>query len=133
MRRDDVTDAVGLAELDEIVSARCDTHEAIDNVLRAYLSFTANYKGRSKPVEHGSCQRRDRDSEAREREDPSADGGKDEYLRSEYDVARCSYKLLESGVFQAHNDYVRRQIIFCLLQVRVPAPQWRRNHSLTDA
>ena len=33
-------------ELEDIVSAECGTHEElIDNALRAYLSFTANYKG----------------------------------------------------------------------------------------
>ncbi|MCJ1435446.1 hypothetical protein MMC27_004819 [Xylographa pallens] len=71
-------------ELEEIVSANCKTHELIDNTLRAYLSFTTNYK--------------------------------DEYLQSEYAIARCSYKLLESAVFNAHQDYVRRQIIYGLLQ-----------------
>ncbi|MCJ1412417.1 hypothetical protein MMC19_006511 [Ptychographa xylographoides] len=72
-------------ELEDIVSAECGTHEElIDNALRAYLSFTANYK--------------------------------EEYLQSEYAIARCSYKLLDSSVFAAHKDYVRRQIIYCLLQ-----------------
>ncbi|MCJ1471515.1 hypothetical protein MMC13_000155 [Lambiella insularis] len=71
-------------ELEDIVSVHCDTHELIDNALRAYLSFTANYKG--------------------------------EYLQCEYAIARCSYKLLESALFAAHKDYVRRQIIYCLLQ-----------------
>ncbi|SLM37135.1 Domain of unknown function DUF2013 [Lasallia pustulata] len=71
-------------ELDDIVSAHCQTHALIDNALRAYLSFTTNYKG--------------------------------EYLQSEYDIARCSYKLLDSALFVAHKDYVRRQIVYCLLQ-----------------
>ncbi|KAH7063705.1 hypothetical protein B0J12DRAFT_643800 [Macrophomina phaseolina] len=30
-------------ELDDILSARCDSHEAIDNTLRRYLSFAANF------------------------------------------------------------------------------------------
>lgn len=47
-----------------------------------------------------------------------ADGFADEYLQSDYDVARCTYKLLESELFRAQKDYVRRQIIYCLLQVR---------------
>ncbi|KAL9118609.1 MAG: hypothetical protein Q9187_004842 [Circinaria calcarea] len=75
-------------ELDEIVSAHCQSHELIDNALRSYLSFTTNYRG--------------------------------EYLQSEYDVARCSYKLLESSLFSAHKDYVRRQIIYGLLQEDTP-------------
>lgn len=32
-------------ELHEIVSAECESHAVIDNTLRAYLSFTAKYKG----------------------------------------------------------------------------------------
>ena len=40
-----------------------------------------------------------------------------EYLHSEYDIARCSYKLLDSPLFVAHKDYVRRQIVYSLLQV----------------
>lgn len=33
---------------------------------------------------------------------------------------RCSYKLFSSSIFAAHADYVRRQIVYCLLQVRYP-------------
>jgi len=40
----------------------------------------------------------------------------DEYLSTDYDVSRCSYKLFTSGIFAAHADYVRRQIIYGLLQ-----------------
>lgn len=32
-------------ELEEIVSAQCQSHELIDNALRSYLTFTTNYKG----------------------------------------------------------------------------------------
>ncbi|KAI9834259.1 MAG: hypothetical protein M1819_003097 [Sarea resinae] len=76
------------AELDDIVSVHCQTHELIDNALRLYLHFTTIYK--------------------------------DEYLRSEYDVARCSCRLLDSTLFLAHKDYVRRQIIYGLLQEDAP-------------
>ncbi|KAF2239472.1 hypothetical protein EV356DRAFT_572278 [Viridothelium virens] len=41
---------------------------------------------------------------------------KDEYLQSEYDIARCSLKLTQSVLFTANTDYVRRQFIYCLLQ-----------------
>lgn len=44
----------------------------------------------------------------------------DEYLQSELDVTRCSYKLLASNIFVAHTDYVRRQMVYGLLQVRIP-------------
>jgi hypothetical protein len=44
----------------------------------------------------------------------------DEYLSSDYDIAKCSYKLLHSVLFGAHKDYVRRQIVYCLLQVWNP-------------
>lgn len=41
---------------------------------------------------------------------------KDEYLNSEYDLARCSERLLRSKLFRDNQDYVRRQIVYCLLQ-----------------
>ncbi|OJJ02545.1 hypothetical protein ASPVEDRAFT_42039 [Aspergillus versicolor CBS 583.65] len=41
---------------------------------------------------------------------------KEEYLQSEFEVARCSFKLLSSTIFVAHSDYVRRQMIYALLQ-----------------
>lgn len=31
-------------------------------------------------------------------------------------MARCSYRLLDSGIFAAHKDYVRRQCVYALLQ-----------------
>jgi hypothetical protein len=40
----------------------------------------------------------------------------DESLRSETDISRCSYKLFTSSIFHSHADYVRRQIIYGLLQ-----------------
>jgi hypothetical protein len=40
-----------------------------------------------------------------------------EYLLSEYDFARYVYKLLDSKLFAANKEYVRRQILYCLLQV----------------
>ncbi|GKZ32723.1 hypothetical protein AbraIFM66950_002330 [Aspergillus brasiliensis] len=46
---------------------------------------------------------------------------KDEYLQSELDVTRCSYKLLASNLFVAHTDYVRRQMVYGLLQDDDPA------------
>ncbi|OOG00426.1 hypothetical protein ASPCADRAFT_158455 [Aspergillus carbonarius ITEM 5010] len=45
----------------------------------------------------------------------------DEYLQSELDVTRCSYKLLASNIFVAHTDYVRRQMLYGLLQDDDPA------------
>lgn len=71
-------------ELHEIVSAECESHAVIDNTLRAYLSFTARYKG--------------------------------VYANSIDDISHCSYKLLSSSLFSKHADYVRRQIIYGLLQ-----------------
>ncbi|KAE8356891.1 hypothetical protein BDV28DRAFT_126365 [Aspergillus coremiiformis] len=41
---------------------------------------------------------------------------KDEYLQTELEVTRCSYKLLSSSIFASHADYVRRQMIYGLLQ-----------------
>ncbi|KXL44599.1 hypothetical protein M433DRAFT_68114 [Acidomyces richmondensis BFW] len=41
---------------------------------------------------------------------------KQEYLQSEYDIAKCCYKLLDSTLFQVNQEYVRRQFLYCLLQ-----------------
>jgi len=76
-------------ELDDIVSAKCHSHQLIDSALRSYLHFTTNFK--------------------------------DEYLHSEYELARCSQKLLESELFKANEAYVRRQIVYSLLQEDEPA------------
>ena len=38
-------------------------------------------------------------------------------MQNDDDIARCSYKLLESTLFAAQKDYVRRQIVYGLLQV----------------
>lgn len=100
------------------MSAQCQTHDTIDNSLRAYLSFTSNYKGwQFKMVE----------------ESTGTDRVLEEYLQSEFAVARCSFKLLESGLFIAHKDYVRRQIIYSLLQVGVfPALFWAKPETLQE-
>ena len=45
---------------------------------------------------------------------------KDEYLHSEYDLARCSQKLLQSELFEANKDYVRTQMVYCLIQEEQP-------------
>ncbi|KAJ5814737.1 hypothetical protein N7474_006514 [Penicillium riverlandense] len=74
-------------ELQAIVSKPCGTEDLIDDALRAYLGLTTQYKD-----------------------------GEDEYLNSEYNISRCSYKLFASSIFAAHADYVRRQIIYGLLQ-----------------
>lgn len=71
-------------ELDDIVAAKCSSHQLIDNTLRSYLRFTTNFK--------------------------------DEYLNTEYDIARCSQKLLQSELFQQNKDYVRIQIVYSMLQ-----------------
>lgn len=36
-------------ELDDIVSAHCQSHDLIDNALRSYLTFTTQYKGNCGP------------------------------------------------------------------------------------
>ncbi|KAL8973359.1 MAG: hypothetical protein Q9183_000052 [Haloplaca sp. 2 TL-2023] len=41
---------------------------------------------------------------------------KGEYLKNDYDIARCCFKLFESNLFSSHKDYIRRQIVFSLLQ-----------------
>lgn len=44
-------------------------------------------------------------------------GDADEYLQTEYSLAECIYRLLQGGLFRANKEYVRRQMIYCLLQV----------------
>ncbi|KAJ4348536.1 pre-rRNA processing [Didymosphaeria variabile] len=39
-----------------------------------------------------------------------------EYLQTEYSVAKCVYRLIQGELFTTHKAYVRRQIIYCLLQ-----------------
>lgn len=41
---------------------------------------------------------------------------KSEYLQTDYNIAKCTYRLLQGDLFCAHKDYVRRQLIYCLLQ-----------------
>jgi len=43
----------------------------------------------------------------------------DEYLVSEYDWAKCAYKLLDSPLFTKHRHYVRRRMIGRLRKVRL--------------
>ncbi|KAK4556414.1 pre-rRNA processing [Recurvomyces mirabilis] len=71
-------------ELDGILAAPHATHEGIDDVLRSYLAFAAEWK--------------------------------EEYLSSEYDVAKYCYRLLDAPLFQGNQDYIRRQFLYCLLQ-----------------
>ncbi|KAF2459596.1 hypothetical protein BDY21DRAFT_317723 [Lineolata rhizophorae] len=41
---------------------------------------------------------------------------RDQYLQSEDDVLRCTFKLLEACLYADHKEYVRRQLVYCLLQ-----------------
>ncbi|KAF2018344.1 hypothetical protein BU24DRAFT_421328 [Aaosphaeria arxii CBS 175.79] len=41
---------------------------------------------------------------------------KSEYLQTDYSVAKCTFRLIEGELFNTHKEYVRRQIIYCLLQ-----------------
>lgn len=131
-------------ELHEIVSAECESHAVIDNTLRAYLSFTARYKGPdyfSPPLFYTWNMQQSYDMELHLRfssipthwlecillckvrllgtafcwqhhhRPPGV------YANSIDDISHCSYKLLSSSLFSKHADYVRRQIIYGLLQV----------------
>ncbi|KAB8293158.1 hypothetical protein EYC80_007506 [Monilinia laxa] len=46
---------------------------------------------------------------------------KEEYLQSEFEVAKCLQKLMQSELFAANKDYVRTQIVYSLMQEDVPA------------
>ncbi|KAJ5631238.1 uncharacterized protein N7484_011338 [Penicillium longicatenatum] len=89
-------------ELDAIVSKPADSEDLIDDVLRAYLGFTTQYKGAFPSF-----------ISLRTAASPSAMA---EFLRSEWDISQCSYKLFSSSIFGENVDYVRRQIIYGLLQ-----------------
>jgi hypothetical protein len=56
-------------ELEKILSEQCDTHALIDNVLRAYLGFTAQFKGMSNRMTYTvyPSQRNDNDASLRYR------------------------------------------------------------------
>ncbi|KAL2375795.1 hypothetical protein RJ035_008273 [Blastomyces gilchristii] len=76
-------------EFDAIFHMPCDTHAAIDNVLRAYLELTTKYKA-------------------------------DTLVSSENEISHCLERLLASELFVANADYIRRQIIYSLLQDDAP-------------
>lgn len=42
----------------------------------------------------------------------------EEYLQTENDIHQCVYKLLGTTLFRQNKEYVRRQFVYCLLQVR---------------
>ncbi|GES61054.1 protein dip1 [Aspergillus terreus] len=106
-------------ELQEIVSAPCSSEDLIDNALRSYLNLATKYKGAiilSAWIggEGRGC------VGLWDIRLTAARVTTDEYLQSELAVSRCSYKLLSSTVFADHADYVRRQMIYGLLQEDEP-------------
>ena len=101
------TEKALLAELDDILSVRCDSPGLIDQALRSFLRFTSTYRGTIIP---GGRTQGWRTDEGR--------GFPEEYLSSEFELTRCSCKLLDSSLFRDNEDYVRRQIVYGLLQVR---------------
>jgi len=44
------------------------------------------------------------------------DASTDGFLDTEYDIARCCYRLIDSPLWVQNKDYVRRQFVYCLLQ-----------------
>ena len=78
----------GATELDDIVSTRCHAHEQ-EQIDNALRSFLN-----------------------------VTTNYQAEYLQTDYSVAKCTYRLLQGELFCTHKDYVRRQLIYCLLQVR---------------
>jgi hypothetical protein len=100
------TNGAFFLELEEIVSRNCTTNDLIDDALRSYLNIATSSWGTG--VMHLLSNHDSRNLTHFE--------GK--YISSEYDIARCSYILLSSSLFERHEDYVRRQILHSLLQVR---------------
>lgn len=41
---------------------------------------------------------------------------REDYLETEYDIARCCYELLGAKLFKGNREYVRRQFVYGLLQ-----------------
>ncbi|KAL4743595.1 hypothetical protein BDV11DRAFT_166099 [Aspergillus similis] len=95
------------ADIQEIVSAPCSTEDLIDDALRAYLNLTTKYKGN----QHYICKYYGPSHALINFRTPP-----ELYLQSEFEVTTCSFTLLSSAIFVAHKDYVRRQMIYALLQ-----------------
>jgi hypothetical protein len=93
-------------ELDEVVSRDCPTHDLIDDALRSFFNIATSSRGTYAYV---LCKTTGQLDLTRLTE---------KYLSSEHDVARCAYILLSSSLNEKHEEYVRRQIVHCLLQVR---------------
>ena len=47
---EDLTDRRNFTEIDDILSTPSQTHESIDNALRAFIGFTTNFKGTATPL-----------------------------------------------------------------------------------
>ena len=107
-------------ELDEIVSKDCPEFTLIDDALRAYLRVTNESRGIST---HGPC--------FSTRELSGLVAG--EYINSDYDVARCAHKLLCSTLFEDHGEYIRKQIVHCLLEVRHPTSPPAVDHHVRNS
>lgn len=45
------------------------------------------------------------------------DADTEQYLQSEDEIGRSCYSLLDSKLFNANEDYIRRQVVAALLQV----------------
>ncbi|KAI5466492.1 hypothetical protein BGZ63DRAFT_420975 [Mariannaea sp. PMI_226] len=71
-------------ELEQCVSSHCESHEAIDDTLRAWLELTTRLRERL----------------------------------SEFpdDIATCAHMLLTSDLFRNNKEYVRKQLVYSLLQ-----------------
>lgn len=90
-------------EIDDIVSTPCRTFERIDDTLRTWIGFIGTNKGLERPPNSRIY------SELTFQES---------YVKNEQDVLRCSYALWSSDLFSKNDDYIRRQIVYALLQVR---------------
>ncbi|KAJ5732620.1 hypothetical protein N7493_004101 [Penicillium malachiteum] len=98
-------------ELEAIVSKPAESEDLIDDALRAYLSLTTLHKG-----DHSCAFTLTRTPPFSSRPPNAYIELSYELLPSEWDISQCSYKLFASSIFSAHADYVRRQIIYGLLQ-----------------
>ena len=78
-------------------------HEQIDDTLRTYLAFVSQFKGTFAAVSRRVSYR-------------ILIVCSGEYLTTDYDVLRCAYRLHRAPVFQNEQEYVRTQLLYCVLQ-----------------
>lgn len=98
-----------MVELDDILKRQCDSHEEIDDSLRAYLSLLESCRGTWIVLSREFL--------------PAypifltQNSHVDDFFDLDHDITRCTELVLSSPLFTKNADYIRLQIIYSLLQV----------------